>query len=257
MEPHKWQKEIIAWANGETIQGRYLPQSEDWVDLKNPIWDVENEYRIKPKEEKWQKVKDHWEKGGKIQYKAPTTGNWIDLSCSRDFKPNWYQLEWRIKPEQFKWQKEKDHWEKGGKIQYKNLKTGDWEDYYWQKSKPNWYQFEWRIKPEPKIEYSFNDQVRDEIDSILDCFDFQRVLEVMTALDWTWWDTDGVPEIWDLRKMARERLREAVRGLIRTGEKRYYSACGGFFAEAEIEEGNPKIYMKLSFVVSDWDNYYD
>lgn len=47
-QPHKWQKEIIAWANGETIQRRHegLP---DWRDTKNPSWQEDVEYRIKPK----------------------------------------------------------------------------------------------------------------------------------------------------------------------------------------------------------------
>lgn len=213
MEPHKWQKEIIAWANGETIQAKDC--FGVWETVTNPYWSSDQEYRVKPKEDKWQKVKDHWKNGGKIQF-LNVDNKWIDYPYSiRDFFSSRKDVQ----------------------------------------NQPHWWGHEWRIKPEPKIEYTFNDQVRDEIDSILDCFDFAKVSEVMTALDWTWWDTDGVPEIWDLRKMARERLKSAVKGLISSGEKRYYSACGGFFAEAEIEEGNPKIYMKLSFVVSDWDNY--
>lgn len=100
------------------------------------------------------------------------------------------------------------------------------------------------------------EQVENDITDILDCFDFQRVLKTMESLDWSYWFTGGdVPAIWDLRKEARQRLKEAVKGLIRSGEKRYYSSSGGFFAEAEITEGDPKIYLKLSFVVSDWDNW--
>lgn len=193
-----------------------------------------------------------WADGAKIQVKNPY-GFWCDAP-----NPSWDEgFEYRIKPEEFKWQKEKDHWEKGGTIQYLTIETKEWVDFLWEKSQPNWYQFEWRIKPIPKIEYSLNEEVRDEIESILDCFDFAKVLETMNALNWSWWFTDGVPEIWDLRKEARHRLKEAVKGLINSGEKRYYSSCGGFLAEAEIEEGNPKIYLKLSFVVSDWNNYDD
>lgn len=50
-KPHKWQKEIIAWANGEQIQFRdmrTLPVS-DWVINTHPSWytDGTYEYRVK------------------------------------------------------------------------------------------------------------------------------------------------------------------------------------------------------------------
>jgi len=48
-KPHKFQKEIIAWANGEDIEVKY---SDKWIPLKltHPYWD-ESEYRIKPARE--------------------------------------------------------------------------------------------------------------------------------------------------------------------------------------------------------------
>lgn len=61
LKPHRWQKEIIAWACGETIQYRIVPKRygwdaeeptpSEWVDQTNPQWYTsENaEYRIKPK----------------------------------------------------------------------------------------------------------------------------------------------------------------------------------------------------------------
>jgi hypothetical protein len=55
MTPHKWAKEIKAWADGAEIQYRIKPRVEGgeysaWVTQKNPQWytgDV-SEYRIKP-----------------------------------------------------------------------------------------------------------------------------------------------------------------------------------------------------------------
>lgn len=46
--PHKWQKEIIAWANGAAIEGR--GGTSDWHLVTNPMWITDNdvEYRIKP-----------------------------------------------------------------------------------------------------------------------------------------------------------------------------------------------------------------
>jgi len=47
MKPHKWSREIKAWADGAQIQFRY---KDDWCDLEGdaPMWYVEYEYRIKP-----------------------------------------------------------------------------------------------------------------------------------------------------------------------------------------------------------------
>lgn len=55
MTPHKWAKEIKAWADGAEIQYRIKPRVEGgeysaWVTQNNPQWytgDV-SEYRIKP-----------------------------------------------------------------------------------------------------------------------------------------------------------------------------------------------------------------
>lgn len=47
--PHKWQKEIIAWANGATIQYLRDPGVRDqWCDVAVPIWSTTSQYRIKP-----------------------------------------------------------------------------------------------------------------------------------------------------------------------------------------------------------------
>lgn len=48
------------------------------------------------------------------------------------------------------------------------------------------------------------------IDEILDEFDFEKVHKVMVVLDWKWHNTDGVPSIGDLRRMARSLLQHVV-----------------------------------------------
>lgn len=51
-KPHKWAKEIKAWADGATIQYRYTSVSSKWIHLTAPTW-IEHEdieYRIKPEE---------------------------------------------------------------------------------------------------------------------------------------------------------------------------------------------------------------
>lgn len=50
MKPHKWAKEIHAWADGAEIQFRN-PAFYDWTDVTAgcPAWDVlQCEYRVKP-----------------------------------------------------------------------------------------------------------------------------------------------------------------------------------------------------------------
>jgi hypothetical protein len=48
MKPHKWAKEIKAWADGEKIQ---FMGFDEWVDIEDdevPEWNKFSEYRIKP-----------------------------------------------------------------------------------------------------------------------------------------------------------------------------------------------------------------
>jgi hypothetical protein len=47
--PHKHAELIKAWADGADIQ-RYSEGGVCWVDLKRPVWDSSNGYRIKPTE---------------------------------------------------------------------------------------------------------------------------------------------------------------------------------------------------------------
>jgi hypothetical protein len=45
MKPHKWAKEIKAWADGSEIENRF---GNTWVECKAPQWGEQTEYRIKP-----------------------------------------------------------------------------------------------------------------------------------------------------------------------------------------------------------------
>ena len=199
MKPHKWQKEIIAWSNGEQIQGRY--RSDDWVDLPNPSWCLDHEYRIKPEEFKWQKEKDHWENGGTIQYKSLKSGEWITYDEAILNPPIW-----------------------------------DWH--------------EWRIKPTETLD----EETRKSIDEVLDCMDFEKIKKVMDFLNWTWWNTDGVPEIYELRIFAREQLTRVAKEIMNSDKNNYAISCGGFRADVERDEEDSKLYFHLSFVLTDWAN---
>ncbi len=45
-KPHKWAKEIKAWADGAEVQYK---DGRDWLDVDEPVWNAKSaEYRIKP-----------------------------------------------------------------------------------------------------------------------------------------------------------------------------------------------------------------
>jgi hypothetical protein len=99
--------------------------------------------------------------------------------------------------------------------------------------------------------------MRDEIENILDNFDFDKVKKTMDALFWLWYNTVGVPEIADLRKHARALLTDAGEQVMRNKEltAEVDRASGGFRAQAHRYPDEDKIYFRLSFEVATWDNY--
>jgi hypothetical protein len=82
----------------------------------------------------------------------------------------------------------------------------------------------------------------DEIEDLLDNFDFQKVKRTMDAVNWTWASTRGVPDIPDLRKQARELLRMAVE----YPRDHYFVATGGLVVRKR--DG----LLSLTFEVADW-----
>jgi len=93
----------------------------------------------------------------------------------------------------------------------------------------------------------------DEIDDIMDNFDFDKVHETMTLLGWRWWiretDSIDIPDIPRLRTRARGLMKEAMASSLSS----YRIAIGGFQVDKTTEEG--KTYLSLSFVLTSWDNY--
>lgn len=100
------------------------------------------------------------------------------------------------------------------------------------------------------------------IDEIMDNFDFHKVHKVMKFLNWRWaFAEEGVPEICELKDTARRLLNECLYNLIKHGEDSWSIATGGFYVratnykDAEVEEDDFHIGLKLSFEVADWDAY--
>jgi hypothetical protein len=89
-------------------------------------------------------------------------------------------------------------------------------------------------------------QLTDQINEIMDWFDFDKVHKVMEAINWTWHGVNGnteVPSVPQIRKFARDlmsRMLDEQRGPNAT------HATGGFVTS--LSDG----YLSLQFVVSDW-----
>ena len=116
---------------------------------------------------------------------------------------------------------------------------------------------EYRVKPDSL--WSNYDDPTDDINDILDEFDFERVNDVMKSVCWEWVMSDGrygIPSIPELRKQSRRLLEETVSGLISSKETQYFIESGGFRAEANKYDDDPKIHIRLSFVVTSWENVY-
>lgn len=84
------------------------------------------------------------------------------------------------------------------------------------------------------------EQQRDTIDYILDNFDFEGVHKAMIALNWKWAGCGGVPETPDLRKMARQLLKDSFE----YGETNELGT-GGFYTKYNKEQNT----MSLSFQI--------
>jgi len=87
---------------------------------------------------------------------------------------------------------------------------------------------------------------KEAIEHILDNFDFERVHKAMTALDWEWASTDGVPEIPDLRKEVRILLKDVSK----RKEDKFFIGTGGF--EVSKEDG----ILQLKFVIDEWNKKF-
>lgn len=86
-----------------------------------------------------------------------------------------------------------------------------------------------------------------QIEEIMDWFDFRRVHTAMVALGWEWSSSDGVPSEAELRSHARAYLREvAVKGeASKTG---FYKTGSGGFMATRYESGE----LGLEFILEEW-----
>lgn len=102
IKPHKWAKEIIAWANGAKIERKASTiLNSKWSISASPIWDRNCwEFRVY---DPLREVKEAFDRGETIQGRIDNFSMWIDFSknlttLSFDSIKNINGWEWRIKP---------------------------------------------------------------------------------------------------------------------------------------------------------------
>lgn len=91
--------------------------------------------------------------------------------------------------------------------------------------------------------------IQEQIDEIMDTFDFDKVHAWMKHDNWEW-HNEGVPDVTALRLHARERLKSAA-------ANEGISSTGGFMAEYEHGTdgaGGPFIRLTLSFGYSTYND---
>jgi len=86
-------------------------------------------------------------------------------------------------------------------------------------------------------------KTKKKIKKILKNFDFEKVHDVMTHLNWTWYDTDGkVPSIDQLKELAKKLLYHAAE------KEGFYSSATGGFKATKYENGT----LELEFILASW-----
>lgn len=82
---------------------------------------------------------------------------------------------------------------------------------------------------------TYQEAVDEQIDDIMDNFEFDKVHEIMKFLGWTWgMDPEKrIPEVYELRKKAREYLRYVAKHGGTTGSGGFTAQCKKGYDEQE------------------------
>ncbi len=88
--------------------------------------------------------------------------------------------------------------------------------------------------------------LNNQVDEIMDSFDFRKVADVMQHLNWTWHDSKTPPDECEIRKNAREIMKMAIK----TGEE---ISTGGWKVRIMSGEDHGGKWAKidLAFAVED------
>ena len=96
---------------------------------------------------------------------------------------------------------------------------------------------------------------QDRCDEIMDNFDFDKVHECMTKLNWKWVNnksnTVRIPDKSEIREEARRLLKECIDRNHIKNSSCWMVSCGGFKAQIDLNEG----WLILEFIVADWESF--
>jgi hypothetical protein len=97
----------------------------------------------------------------------------------------------------------------------------------------------------------------DMINEVLAHFDFEKVHETMTLLNWTW-AGEGIPSIKQLKETADNLLNGAAEQVLSPTNTEHHevgwiSATGGFKAMAWKNKNGTLSRIQLEFIVTEWD----
>lgn len=120
---------------------------------------------------------------------------------------------------------------------------------------------QYKIVPREEVKVRSVKSRKELIEECIENLDFARIQDVMEALDWKWFNLNRIPTLKELKEAAEERLFLACAvafdpDVNPTGKNPgpYHSDSGGFRAEVLLNETGSFIdYVKISFVVADWD----
>ena len=96
---------------------------------------------------------------------------------------------------------------------------------------------------------TYQEAIQEQIDTIMDIFEFDRVSALMVHDNWTW--GESVPDVTEIRQAARKLMRDAVKikGLISSG-----GFTAGFTHNAE--ERYVRLYLYFGYsIINDGTEY--
>lgn len=94
------------------------------------------------------------------------------------------------------------------------------------------------------------------IDSIIENFNWEKVHNTMTLLNWTWATTENeVPSTGALFRCAMNLLHGAYDGAL-VEKSNYINATGGFRATAFVDDETKEVIeLRLAFELTSWEAY--
>ena len=98
--------------------------------------------------------------------------------------------------------------------------------------------------------------IQSLVDEMIDSFDFEKVHRVMEHVDWKYVKSDGtigLPEIIDLKRVARYCLRNAYRYSLKYGDDASVVGTGGFEARYFPADDKEGAAFRLRFILSEWE----